>query len=493
MFALFTGIKFFSLVALVKCTLLISSCHYLLPAVISLCEQKLQRQRRWRDMDIYNYTKTIVLLWCMLLLISCTASSPATVSPLVSPSHTNEVITANTYTPSSTPISGNMSTSASSTHTPIPTVTHSNVPESITPTFFAGPLIAFPAQNHHAESVIVLLDLATATTRQITSHMLGGTIVAFDWASDGCELYVALEKAPNIQYVRVNLMGELISEQSQPIPYQVNDGIRDAWTMSPTADWIAYLLYSGEESDFDTEFQDVGVISNGQNDSQSIMLTDREWSVEATWSPTGDRLAYTLLDTNGIPQLHHANADGRDQIQLTHFVDPIHHIEGIRWSPDGTGLIFNVYSVAEPLNVGASSLWSVDRTGHNLQQADLKNFIVRQPAWWSQDGHRYAAIVENWEQGPEAGNKGEKIVWIDRQDGAVLHQFWPAEAGIQFEHVFPVGGIERIGFLGRYLTVYNISTESIELFVESPLEQLFPSRINPSIAPYHFEGERSCS
>jgi hypothetical protein len=371
-----------------------------------------------------------------------------------------------------------------------PTFTSVSLPSPVT---FTGPLVAFDAINSESEQwVILVIDTASGSGREITPEQLGGTIAGFDWSKNGCELFVAVQQSGGIQYVPVDLNGNVGKPFSQVISSTADEGSRFAWTISPTKKWIAFLLGFGEDEEgFDFGFKDTWVIKNAQEAEAPIALTQNSWTLEPVWSPNGDRLAYTNHDSAGILQLYHSAPDGSDLVQVTHFSESIDHIQGIRWSPDGHWLSFNIFNnEGWPLPPGQSSLWSVDKDGQNLHQAELGDFVIRQSPWWSDDSESYSAYVELWSEEINRGKLDSKVVWVNPQDGTIIHEFAPE--GIQFEHVFPVGGNKVIGFLGAKYVVYDKNEDAIHTISESSFEPVFPQEINPLVGPYDFIGESNC-
>lgn len=390
-------------------------------------------------------------------------------------------------TPINTPTSSRASTpirpSSIATHLPSPT-----------PSLLKGPLIAFDAENSETgHTVILVFDTTTGISREYTPEQVGGAIVGFDWSQTGCNLFVATQSSGTVQYVTIDLAGNVSKPVSQPIPSMIDEGALYGWTISSTQEWIAFLLGFGEDEEgFDFGFNDTWVIKNAQGDSTPISLTHNSWTLEPVWSPSGDRLAFTDHDSAGIPQLYHSAPNGSDLVQVTHFSGPIDHIQGIRWSPDGHWLSFSTFNNRGwPLPPGYSSLWSVERDGQNLHQAELGDFVIRQSPWWGNDSESYSAYVELWSKEISQGLLSSKIVWVNPQDGTITHEFIPDE--IKFEQIFPVGGTEIIGFLGNYYTQYDKSTGTILQIGMPSFGPVFPRGVNPLYGPYDFEGEANCS
>lgn len=371
--------------------------------------------------------------------------------------------------------------------TPLPSATP--IPSSLN-----GPLIAFDALNAESEKYVILVfDTSTGASREYTPEQLGGKIVGFDWSQNGCELFVAVRKSGGVQYVSIDLAGNAGEPFSQIISSTVEEGDRYEWSISSTKEWIAFLLGFGEDEEgFDYGYKDTWIIKNDPENDLPIALTHNSLTDKPVWSFSGDRLAYTGYDAAGIPQLFHSAPDGSDQIQVTEFSEPIDHIEGIRWSPDGYWLSFSTFiNGGWPLPPGYSSLWSVGRDGQNLHQAELGDFVIRRSPWWADDSESYSAYVELWSEEISQGLLSSKIVWVNPQDGTITHEFIPNE--IKFEQVFPVGGNEIVGFLGNYYTQYDKSTGAVHQMGDPSLDPIFPTDVNPLYGPYDFEGEAYCA
>lgn len=456
--------------------------------------------------------RLLSLIW-LAALVCCTQTGNLDVPLAVNTSQTEETATPELTTPSKEPtqtvkpelvleetkVFSSVETTSLVTQKPTNTVTPTII--SLTPLPSAtpipsslnGPLIAFDALN--AESgkyVILVFDTSTGTSREYTPEQLGGTIVGFDWSQNGCELFVAVRKSGGVQYVPIDLAGNVGEPFSQIISSTVEEGDRYEWSISSTKEWIAFLLGFGvDEEGFDYGYKDTWVIKNAPGNDPPIALTHNSLTNKPIWSFSGDRLAYTGYDAAGIPQLFHSAPDGSDQIQLTEFSEPIDHIEGIRWSPDGSWLSFATYNDADALAPGESFLWSIARDGQSLNRVELGDFVIRQSPWWSSDSDSYSAYVELWAEEASRGFQGGKIVWVNPQDGIITHEFVPNE--IQFEHVFPVGGNEVIGFLGTKYVIYDKAEKIVEIVSDSPFELVYPREITPLIGPYDFKGEENCN
>lgn len=461
------------------------------------------------NISLRNLTPVIWRLTLIMLLAGCTlpdsdpANTPvATNTPFRQAIATSLPVTS-TIPPHLTP-SPTKSLEANETadkvlqsSTPIPTLAKPTFTPAIspnsTPSLLNGPLIAFDAENSETgQGVILVFDTSTGSSREYTPEQVGGAIVGFDWSHTGCELFVAIQSSGTVQYVTIDLAGNKSKPDSQPIPFTTDEGFRYAWTISSTQEWIAFLLGFGEDEEgFDFGFKDTWVIKNAQGVSTPIAMTHNSWTLEPVWSPSGDRLAFTNHDSAGIPQLYHSASDGSDLVQVTHFSEPIDHIQGIRWSPDGQWLSFSTFNNGGwPLPPGQSALWSITRDGQNLHQAELGDFVIRRSPWWADDSASYSAYVELWSEEASKGLLSSKIVWVNPQDGTIMHEFIPDE--IKFEQIFPVGGNEIIGFLGTNYTQYDKATGSVLNIGEPSLVPVFPRGVNPLYGPYDFQGEAYC-
>lgn len=245
-----------------------------------------------------------------------------------------------------------------------------------------------------------------------------------------------------------------------------------------------------DEEGFDFAFRDTWTIRNSDEISTPIAQTQNSWTLTPVWSPDGERLAFSKYDASGIPQLYHSAPDGSDLIQLTNFSEPFARINSIRWSPDNQWLTFSKFSVVNPLSPGESSLWSVTKDAQNIVQAELGDYIVRQSPWWSANSDGFSAYVELWSPDSSEGFQEGKIVWVNPQSGEITHEFSPT--GIKFEHVFPVGGSDVIGFLGSNFMLYDSVNGTVTVISDSPFGPLYPRQTTPLIGPYNFQGEENC-
>lgn len=470
----------------------------LIPGMINYDTTQQRRAKRELVNMKYVLPKYSIMFFLLLASLTCCAPQETSNSTL---SAKPTAITLVEDEPGNEPMLGDdvsINTRLTQTSPPNPTSSPSPTEQpplvTLTPERFLleGPLIAFETENGETgNNAILIMDTTTGNARSISEEQLDGTIVGFDWSSDGCNLSIALSSSGMVQYVETDLNGEIISLISPPILRSTEEGSRFAWTISSKQDWIAFLVGTGEDNEgFGFAFRDTWTIKNNDEISTPIAQTQNSWTLAPVWSPDGELLAFSKYDASGIPQLYHSAPDGSDLVQLTNFSEPFARINSIRWSPDSQWLTFSKFGVVNPLAPGESSLWSVTKDAQNIVQVELGDYIVRQSPWWSANSDGFSAYVELWSPDSSEGFQEGKIVWVNPQSGEITHEFFPTD--IKFEHVFPVGGNNVIGFLGSNFTIYDSVNDTVTVIGDSPFGPLYPRQVTPLIGPFDFLGEDNC-
>jgi dipeptidyl aminopeptidase/acylaminoacyl peptidase len=168
------------------------------------------------------------------------------------------------------------------------------------------------------------------------------------------------------------------------------------------------------------------------------------------WSPTGDLVAFTDFDSNGTQQLFISKPDGSDLRQITSGNDPSREIRSIRWSPDGSRLVFDA-----PGQPNKSDFWIylVERDYLYNLLFDIHDLSISQNSIWWVD-------------------KGTKLLFAASASGASLRGtfVFDAEGGLRGylpeetlknapAWVFPINDNGLVGFsAGQFLPGYDSDT-----------------------------------
>ena len=173
---------------------------------------------------------------------------------------------------------------------------------------------------------------------------LNNTPLSVAWGNEDCELLVKVTTGEDIRLLGIDLSGVVIEEYF--VGGHRNETEWMAWpSLSPSKQWVAYVVWSGEFYYSGAEFQDIEVIPvNGGG--VPIRLTQRggslgEWCILVP--PDGRYLAYSDYDDYGVNQLYYSTFDGTEKHQLTEFTEPGDRVGPVEWSQDGQTIAFGVY------------------------------------------------------------------------------------------------------------------------------------------------------
>ncbi len=204
-------------------------------------------------------------------------------------------------------------------------------------------------------------------------------------------------------------------------PTREADTSANRWQASPSAQHMAYMLFSGGQYYDGSEFQDLEVIRS-ENPAQPTRISSGRGVLSYAWSPDGKRIAYSDLDSRGIRQLYRSNADGTDKAQLTHFTEvtsyPVPEYRGNHmgtpiWSPDGEFIAIS-YGVTDATGVTTATLWLVSTQEDRQREIYRGSQSLTTIMGWEDDSSVLAYYVED----DKAGTRGFR--WVLAGDGTVV-------------------------------------------------------------------------
>lgn len=279
------------------------------------------------------------------------------------------------------------------------------------------------------------------------------------WSPDGCQLHATVTTGKDIRLLSVDLAGQVLQELFVG-GSNVDGGWQTSPALSPTGEWVAYAVWSGERYRIGAEFQDIEVVAVGEQ-ANRFSLTERggAWVWGAAWSPDGARLAFSDYDKAGIAQVYHSRPDGSDRYQLTRFTTPGLKIGAIKWSLDGHALAFATY-----YDDGLGGLWIVSSDGRDLRPmiVDSTSPIEEDWLWWSTDGNTLIA-------GTRGYVLADGLYWFDVGTGEILHTLSASETPYEGVAVpFPIADVQKVGFMAgdNNFYQYNLVDSSIELWAD---------------------------
>jgi Tol biopolymer transport system component len=156
---------------------------------------------------------------------------------------------------------------------------------------------------------------------------------------------------------------------------RITDGSYDAEpTWSPDGSQIAFVRYSG---DVVTGSLDVWVVnSDGTGQPRRLTSSDVD-GVGLKWSPDGSRLLFTNCEYGHGCDVWVMNSDGSDQHAVTHF--EVIGAEAV-WSPDGEWIAFDITRFKRPGEQGESS----DQSSIYVMRADGSEVTHLTGSWFGQ-------------------------------------------------------------------------------------------------------------
>jgi Tol biopolymer transport system component len=142
---------------------------------------------------------------------------------------------------------------------------------------------------------------------------------------------------------------------------------------SPDGTWIAFERYHGNGDNTRTAIMAVHPDGTGLHTIATV-ITGPQCAC-ADWSPDGTKIAYQAspsVTTKRFPEIYVMNADGGDQVRLTHHPS---RDENPDWSPDGSQIAF--YSE----RVGNAEIFVMNADGSRLHRLTHDPWYSAIPRW----------------------------------------------------------------------------------------------------------------
>lgn len=307
------------------------------------------------------------------------------------------------------------------------------------------------------------------------------------WINGGCYLMVTEEGKGDI--LLVDLSGSVVQKVFN---YQDLEkrGIKPYTRhvfLSPDNLWFWFWTGNGRAydemgPDSRLENQNIQTISTDLKQGPfDISIMGGGWV--ASWSPNGERIAFTDYDEHHVPQVHLASKDGKNRTQVTHFSQPSTidnpgtNIQNIIWSPDGNEVSVNYSTITNNVEDFATTVINIieDRIVFTLPDAIL--------LWWINP--QYAVI--QLREGKAAG-----LAVYDIESDNIIGRIYKSDFP-QMQMVNSFVSPNLIGFYGRrkanefYVYDFEKSVITYEPIIKMILDQTWWNT-----SPGNVLGENSC-
>ncbi|MGA1367864.1 MAG: winged helix-turn-helix domain-containing protein [Blastocatellia bacterium] len=246
--------------------------------------------------------------------------------------------------------------------------------------------VAFLRTSGGPRGEIYLLDLPTGRITQATQE--DGAISFFRWGLREGGFYLVSTRTGVPRLWHFGLPGQVStiygntgpSRLVDQMPYQLHQ-----FTILPEPPLLAYARHIRDEQVRLIRLTGQRVVSS----SQGCLLPGAKGDEPPQFSPNGDRVAY-LSTQSGKEGIWIADSDCTHQAKLIDFNST--RIGHLRWSPDGSRLVYEGY-------VGnQTEIWTIGVDGAVPLRLTVNNLEERDPSW-SRDGRSiyYVALVDGQE------------------------------------------------------------------------------------------------
>jgi len=196
-----------------------------------------------------------------------------------------------------------------------------------------------------------IVDVSSGAEKELFSEQKLAKFV--EWRENGCQLVVLSEG--NLELI--NLDGERVETlfTFSELKEKNLDPYGFYFSLSPNENWVWYWQVNGKpynemgpESNY--EVQNIFTISKDFSKGP-YQLTKNGGGWLASWDPSGERIAYSDYDANGIVQVFVSSVHGNNKIQITDFKQVIPYetygmdIRQINWSTEGNNIAITYASI----------------------------------------------------------------------------------------------------------------------------------------------------
>lgn len=368
--------------------------------------------------------------------------------------------------------------------TPSPTkeVRSTPTPTEAVTKFLEYPLIGIVPQDHNS---VYLHSLHNDKVVELIPFEINN-IHYFAWSRQGCEIIVRgfLENDEEDKLYRIDLNGNIL-ELFYDIGRHEIEGVFSRVNISPDERFIAFTLGVGEYIDRDNYAIQNIFIAEVSHDEELLQLTYNGGVRLTSWSPTGEYIAYTGIDSDGIQQLYVSKPDGSSMSQITRNIDNNITFSSIHWSPDETKIAFRMYAPEVIGYIYSITVISLDEKFFELSKFD-QLYDVEKP-WWQDSSTLVVYAVRK--DSPSYSKEYWELIWVDVNSGKTIRRYAASESPDGYMMgLGPIGSSSLVGFRTIYgFYAYDFITEKVA-FVGSR----FVDINSWEAAPSDFPGEEGC-
>jgi len=260
-----------------------------------------------------------------------------------------------------------------------------------------------------------------------------GHLTLRGWSRDGCHLIVGLDHAIGL----INSDGQLERIVFREREVAPSEHIYDE-ALSPDLTWVAYIVGSGQQEYLGYERQDVETTPIGNESSPIYRLTTAGRTWEPAWSPVDQLLAFGDANEAGAPILVVTSPIGERRTVLFESNNTGGQVREIRWSPTGEMLAFEVLDSQENKQVWLASI-----------NGGSEPLIVNDVAWihdfWWQDALTLGVYATPRDSDPSQ-RSSSFVYWYNMFDNNQVGQL--VEGSTLGQEIIQPGPLsaERIGF-----------------------------------------------
>lgn len=280
-----------------------------------------------------------------------------------------------------------------------------------------------------------------------------GRLILRGWSRDGCHLVVDSDHTIGL----INSDGQLERIAFREREIASGEHISDA-ALSPDMTWVAYIVGRGHLEYLGYEWQDVETVLIGNEGSPIHRLTTAGRSWAPAWSPVDHLLAFGDANEGGAPILVVMSPTGERRTVLFESDSKGGEIRVVRWSPTGEMIAFEVLDDQEN-----SQIWLANI--HGGSEPVITNGVVGIRDFWWQDALTLG-VYATPRDSSNGQNSGSSVYWYNMVDHNQVGQLVP-DSTLGQEIIQP-GPLDRgrIGFFsGSKFVAYDFqSGESTMLY-----------------------------
>lgn len=321
------------------------------------------------------------------------------------------------------------------------------------------PTILFSNRSEDPEFIFADPTLEKTYSWKLSAYELNP--IRIENISDACKIIALVKSDIGEKVVNLNIDGT-VGTTIFDLNEQNGDDVNLLPSLSPSGEYVAYVVLSGDLYFDSAQYQDINVVLlKSDNDKIRLSTKGGAANIGGQWSPTADEIVYSGKDDSGNLQVFITTFPEISTRQITQWKDnTISQIRGY-WSTSGKELL-----LVTSHNALESEVFLYSTINRSIEKVmNLPKMRNIDKVFWSSDDRTILFSYEN----PDKGLL-RTLLWFDKTSLTIYKQISERDIPNQNDSVtnisfpFPLSDdLHIIGFMGNHDEWFNIKIDSMEV------------------------------